>query len=225
MGMDADGDGNGDANKDGDGNVPPALPLPPGAPQGFAQHQLQPRLQSCQLLARPRPPGQEGQRAGAQHLPCQHPGWDPRRGFPHAPLFPLCPPGWGQQMEAAAWLPQPQCRWSGAGDEALPASSPPRQEHAWHRHGSFAGRRSLRCRAGNKDVTWPPRGVEDGEHTSRKPRAPNSPGHTSLMRTHSLPAVALPGGTEGTGKGLSRAAPSQGWRMHGGAQVPRERRC
>lgn len=33
----------------------------------------------------------------------------------------------------------PTASGHGAGDEALHASSPPRQEHAWHRQGSFAG--------------------------------------------------------------------------------------
>lgn len=144
----------------------------------------------------------------------------PAGGFPHAPL---CPLESGQQMEAAPWLPPAPLPVVTELETRLCMRHPLRvRSMPGTGKAPSRARRTLRCRARSKDVTWPQRGVEDGEYTSRKPPAPNSPGHTSPMRAHSLPAITLPGGPEGTGKGLSRAAPSQGCKMHNGTQVPRE---
>lgn len=121
--------------------------------------------------------------------------------------------------------PGPAAGGHGAGEEALPASSPPRQEHAWHRHGSAAA-----------PPHAPPPSEEQGRHLAsaggggwgcvcvlpgRMPSTPASPGaHKPTPLLHSVPAVTPPGDPAGAGEGLSPAALSLGCRMHRGTQVP-----
>lgn len=99
--------------------------------------------------------------------------------------------------------PSPAAGGHGAGEEALPASSPPRQEHAWHRHGSSAA-----------PPHAPPPSEEQGRHLASLggggwggflegcPLPPPPPGRTSPPRcsTASLLSPCL-AAQQGPGRG------------------------
>lgn len=107
----------------------------PEAPQGFARRWLQPRLQSRPLPACPRQPGKKGR----GQVPVAGLGPPPRAS---PPCHLLSSPASGAGTANGGCLmapPSPAAGGHRAGDEALHASSPPRQEHAWHRQGSSTG--------------------------------------------------------------------------------------
>lgn len=72
--------------------------------------------------------------------------------------------------------PGPAAGGHGAGDEALHASSPPRQEHAWHRQGSSAGPAARSAaEQGARTSLGLGGGGDDGGHPSRKAPIPRLP--------------------------------------------------
>lgn len=125
----------------GRGSAPGArgVPAPRCAPPGLRQPQ--PRLQSRRRTGPRRwcPRGAEGR--------CSAPRWarprarrrgcEPPRGGPPQPASPL--PALRSKRRRLRGPPGPAAGGHGAGAEALHASSPPRQEHAWHRQSSSAG--------------------------------------------------------------------------------------